>query len=75
MPMNLRRYIRPLARVACRLREWLDLAVGLGLGTALWSLSRYRPVQVQQLVVARIGHLAIDMNPVSWLTFMRVVAV
>jgi putative glycosyltransferase (TIGR04372 family) len=34
--------------------------VGLGLGTALWSLSRYRPVQVQQLVVARIGHLAIE---------------
>lgn len=55
-----RRFLRPIAVVVRRLHRWIDLFFGLALGTPLWIWSYYWPVQIQQLLVTRIGHLAIE---------------
>ena len=52
--------VRALAKFAQSTLTWLDLVFGLTLGLPIWLWSLHRPVQVQAIWTARIGHLACE---------------
>jgi putative glycosyltransferase (TIGR04372 family) len=64
--MTLRRLLRPVANLARWGGRWLDLAFGALLGPPTLLVSRRRPIQIQEVLAARIGHLAIEPELFHW---------
>ena len=66
MTMNLRRLLRPIAAYVRLVGRWIDLGFGVLIGTPILLWSRRRPIQIQELLAARIGHLAIEPELFRW---------
>ena len=62
----MRRALHPIAAFARSAHRWLDLGFGVLLGLPLLSWSHYRPIQVQEVLAARVGHLAIEPELFHW---------
>lgn len=66
MNLTLRRWLRPIAAHARLVGRWIDLGFGVLIGTPILLWSRLRPIQIQELLAARIGHLAIEPELFHW---------
>lgn len=66
MNLTLRRWLRPIAAHARLVGRWIDLGFGVLIGTPILLWSRLRPIQIQELLAARIGHLAIEPELFRW---------
>jgi putative glycosyltransferase (TIGR04372 family) len=62
----LRRWLRPIAAHARLVGRWIDLGFGVLIGTPILLWSWHRPIQIQELLAARIGHLAIEPELFHW---------
>ena len=66
MNLTLRRWLRPIAAHARLVGRWIDLGFGVLIGTPILLWSRLRPLQIQELLAARVGHLAIEPELFHW---------
>jgi putative glycosyltransferase (TIGR04372 family) len=66
MNLRWRRWLRPIAAHARLVGRWIDLGFGVLIGTPILLWSRLRPLQIQELLAARIGHLAIEPELFHW---------
>ena len=66
MNLPLRRWLRPIAAHARLVGRCIDLGFGVLIGTPILLWSRLRPTQIQELLAARIGHLAIEPELFHW---------
>jgi putative glycosyltransferase (TIGR04372 family) len=66
MNLPLRRWLRRIAGYARLVGGLIDLAFGVLIGTPILLWSRLRPIQIQELLAARIGHLAIEPELFHW---------
>ena len=66
MTTRLHVWLRPIAAYARLAGRWIDLGLGVLIGTPILLWSRLRPIQIQELLAARIGHLAIEPELFHW---------
>ena len=66
MNLRLRRCLRPATAHVRLVDRCIDLGFGVVIGTPILLWSRLRPIQIQELLAARIGHLAIEPELFHW---------